>query len=407
MGIKMLNTLMQRHGSAGIQPIHLSMLAGKSIAVDVSIYMYRFLKTKELISGFYRMCQMFKAYNITPVFVFDGKAPDEKSRVLEERREAKRQAADELREVERQIAACEAVLSSQTGDISGALVDLSGNVVVEEDVAAAANVSPVLAPAVAPAPEEVSHVERRVVELNAQARRLHSKSVYLKSYHIRDVVKLVARQGLAYVKAPGEADVVCAAMCRRGEVFAVLSDDTDLFAYGCPRVMRYFSMSHHSCQLYDTAAIMREMGLDPQKFLLMAVLSGTDYEHEYKDDFGTMFNIFMIYHFLSTPAVWRLVAPLVRGEPLKEIRIAKGSAVRMPEHFLSRYLYFIHFVTKHIESIRAAMAQFEGDPAATANAASGAVAGEGGVAEVYTVVRDEPDQENLERLLGFNAIFIV
>jgi 5'-3' exonuclease len=404
MGVKMLNRLMMSHGEKGICPIHLSMLAGKSVAVDVSIYMYRFLKTKELVSGFYRMCLLFKTYNITPVFVFDGKPPSEKSRVLDERRTAKKKATDELREVKKQIAECEAILRRHAGDISGALVDLSGNVIEDaapEDVEDAAT-------GAATADMNREGVERRVENLNAQAKKLSSKSVYLKSYHISDVMKLVSRQGFAYVKAPGEADVVCAAMCRSGEVYAVLSDDTDLFVYGCPRVLRYFSMSHHSCKLYTTQRILDEMNMDQRKFTLLAVLSGTDYEHDYNDDFGTMFNIFMIYHFLNTPAVWKLLSPLIRGEPLPKLCMKRGTKAKMPENFLSRYLYFIHFVTKHIESIRGALAQFERDAAVVnADSCSEAAKGDGSVTDVYTVVTDEPDEDGLRRLLEYNYIFIV
>ena len=39
-----------------------------------------------LIENFYVMCSLFKKYNITPIFVFDGKPPVEKQKELENRK---------------------------------------------------------------------------------------------------------------------------------------------------------------------------------------------------------------------------------------------------------------------------------------------------------------------------------
>ena len=53
--------------------IHLSSLYGKKICIDVSIYLYRYKSQNTLIESFYLMCSLFKHYNITPIFIFDGK----------------------------------------------------------------------------------------------------------------------------------------------------------------------------------------------------------------------------------------------------------------------------------------------------------------------------------------------
>jgi len=47
--------------------------------------------------------------------------------------------------------------------------------------------------------------------------------------------------GVSYIDADGEADQLCASLVLKNKVYACLSEDMDLFVYGCPRVLRYLS----------------------------------------------------------------------------------------------------------------------------------------------------------------------
>ena len=55
-----------------------------NIAIDAYL-LYKFLKEDMLYEGLYRMCNILKENNVSFVFVFDGKPPEEKSETLEER----------------------------------------------------------------------------------------------------------------------------------------------------------------------------------------------------------------------------------------------------------------------------------------------------------------------------------
>ena len=80
MGIKLLNTFIRKIPTVGITSIHLSSLADKKVAIDASIYIYRFLAENNLVENIYLMCSIFRHYNIHPLFVFDGKAPQIKKK---------------------------------------------------------------------------------------------------------------------------------------------------------------------------------------------------------------------------------------------------------------------------------------------------------------------------------------
>jgi 5'-3' exonuclease len=83
--------------------------------------------------------------------------------------------------------------------------------------------------------------------------------------------------GVIYYDAPGEADVLCAYLLKIDKVWACMSDDMDMFLYGCPRVMRNLSLLNHTVSLYDTNTILEELDMSENNFREIMVLSGTDY----------------------------------------------------------------------------------------------------------------------------------
>ena len=101
MGIKHLNRFIAtRCNDAAIRKIHLSELSGKKIAIDASIYLYRFISDDRLLEQLYLMLSIFSHYNIIPIFVFDGVAPQEKQELIKERREIKQRAEEKYNKLQ-------------------------------------------------------------------------------------------------------------------------------------------------------------------------------------------------------------------------------------------------------------------------------------------------------------------
>jgi 5'-3' exonuclease len=83
--------------------------------------------------------------------------------------------------------------------------------------------------------------------------------------------------GVSYCVAEGEADKLCAKLVLTKTVYACLSEDMDLFVYGCTRVLRYFSLIGHTAVLYYTKGILEELNMSQTEFREICILSGTDY----------------------------------------------------------------------------------------------------------------------------------
>ena len=235
MGIKHLNRFIAtRCNDTAIRKIHLSELSGKKIAIDASIYLYRFVSDDRLLEQFYLMLSIFRHYNIIPIFVFDGVAPQEKQELIKERREIKQRAEEKYNKLENQLQTIENIVDNDE----------------KQDIA-------------------------------IEMLRLKRDFVRIKDTDIKMVKSLLYQSGASWIHAKGEADVLCAQLIHTGRVYACLSEDMDMFAYGCSRVLRHISLIKHTALLYDLREILHQLGMTMDEFRQVLVLSGTDYN---KDD---------------------------------------------------------------------------------------------------------------------------
>jgi 5'-3' exonuclease len=224
MGIKNLNAyLTEKCSKTAIHKIHLTKLQDKTVAVDISIYMYKFKGEDNYMEQLYLFLSLFKYYCITPIFIFDGKAPPEKWRILKERYALRKEAEHKY----------DQIVASAEDDLS-------------EDVTA-----------------ELETLRKQMVRLDKDT--------------VKNTKELMDAFGFAYYDAPSEADHLCAYFVNTGIAYACMSDDCDMFLLGCPRVLRCLSMLKHSAIIYHTDHILSDLNLTHAEFLEIAVLSGTDY----------------------------------------------------------------------------------------------------------------------------------
>ncbi|MCJ7802129.1 MAG: hypothetical protein MUP82_07210 [Candidatus Marinimicrobia bacterium] len=232
MGIRYLNKFFKEHAPNAIKYINLGELSGKKVAIDVSIYMYKYAAEGTLIENMYLMLAVFKHYNIVPIFIFDGKPPAEKKELLQKRREDKKSA-------EEQYNSLRALLEN--------------NINMDE-------------------------AEKQDIIANMDI--LKRTFIYISKTDIETVKQLIRAYGATYYDAPGEADELCALLSIKGKVWACLSEDMDMFVYGCPRVIRYLSLLKHTAVLYDMNGILEQLNITQTHLREICILSGTDYNSE-------------------------------------------------------------------------------------------------------------------------------
>ena len=115
------------------------------------------------------------------------------------------------------------------------------------------------------------------VEIRNMMERLKKKFVILKSEHIQNAKTLLQAYGMTYYESPGEADMLCAKLVSKNIVYACLSEDTDMFVYGCNRVLRYISLTCSTAILYEFQGILKTLDMDIYEFRQLCIMFGCDY----------------------------------------------------------------------------------------------------------------------------------
>lgn len=230
MGIQYLNSYIKNSVKTdSIVKTSLKDLQNKIIVIDTSIYLYRFLSENSLLENMYLMIALFKYYKIIPIFVFDGKPPKEKLEIIEKRNNDKLIAETKYNSLQK--------LLTITND---------------------------------------SNKKNDIIEcINS----LKKKFIRLKRSDIINVRNLLDAFGVYYIEAIGEADELCAKLVIKKYAYACLSEDMDLFLYGCPRVLRYLSLVNQNVIMYHLDKILLDLNLTFKEFKEICVLSGTDYNY--------------------------------------------------------------------------------------------------------------------------------
>jgi len=222
--------------------IKLEDLSGKKIAIDAYNVLFQFLATirgqdgtplkdskgnvtSHLSGLFYRTINLIEA-GVKPVFVFDGHAPEEKAAV-QESREAVREAARE---------------------------------------------------------KYAKAIEAGEIE---EARKFAQQTSRLTRDMVQESKELLTAMGLSWVQAPGEGEAQAAHMARKGDVWALASQDYDSILFATPRLIRNLTISGKrkmnaktvdvEIEMIDISECLNFLGIDIERLVELALLIGTDY----------------------------------------------------------------------------------------------------------------------------------
>lgn len=238
MGIKYLNKFIRTECSDAIKHIGLHELSGKAIVVDASIFMYRFIGENALLENMYTMMSVFQSNNIASLFVFDGKMPEEKQNTVNKRRRLKRIAEIQYNRIMKDMHRAQEYVNKN-------------NALITNEV-------------------DTNEQEKML-------KTLRRRFIRIKDEDLERVKMLMRALGVQYTVSEGEADILCAQMVIKRQAYACVSDDTDLFVHGCPRVLQHINLFNQTASLYELPKILNTIGINMTEFRQICVISGTDY----------------------------------------------------------------------------------------------------------------------------------
>lgn len=233
MGIRGLAKLIEEVAPSAIKKRLIQHYCNKVIAIDASVLLYQFITTitsgdgsalanssgeitSHLVGLLSKVTRMIEA-GIKPVFVFDGKPPEDKQGELERRRQAREAAETEQQKAE------------EEGDI-----------------------------------ERAKQLSRRTVKVTQQ--------------HCKQAERLLDILGIPYVVAAGEAEAQCVAMVKANLCHGVASSDLDVLAFGSPCLIRNLAQrGDKDIMEIDLNIVLTELGFSYDEFLDLCILCGCDY----------------------------------------------------------------------------------------------------------------------------------
>lgn len=233
--------VLNEYSPDAIIPINHEELRDKKIAIDTSIILYQYvsairssgsdLKNSKGKSTSHILAILVKTLNylkmgIIPVHVFDGKPPELKIKVLNDRGKIKRDAIKKLSEVEDK------------------LKDLDSD---DEDI----------------------------TELKEQKIKFLQQSVSISYDEMLEACEIANLLGVPTIIAKEEADSQCAYLSRKGLIDYVATEDMDLLTFGAKRIIKNFSKKE--IFKIELDKILKDGGITMDQFIDICILLGCDY----------------------------------------------------------------------------------------------------------------------------------
>jgi flap endonuclease-1 len=229
MGIKNLLIFLSEFSDV-VKEIDKTNYYGKKIAIDISILLYQVViairntggdllnSNGEIIShilGLFNKTLYFLEIGIIPIYVFDGKPPKIKEKVLQLRKNNRHKALYKLND-----------------DIN--------------------------------TKDKIKYLKR---------------SVWVSQTQMNQCRELLKLMGIPYINAPEEADSQLSYLCKSNMVYAVLTEDMDILTFGSPIIIRNLISNKKQPIEIELQTILNKLNLAYTEFIDLCILFGCDYCH--------------------------------------------------------------------------------------------------------------------------------
>ena len=224
MGIKNLNSVIKQ----SMKTITFDKLKYSKIGVDFSLFLYRLIyNNNNPIECFLRQINLFFRHHILPVYVIDGDAPYEKRNVLDKRAQKRQKIYDNIAH----------------------LLEIKSH-----------NNSP-----------------NTSSKINSELTKLERRCVIFSQTEIQDLLYFFEILGIPVIRENEEADFILAKLSAANKIDYILSDDSDVLAFGAKKVLKNFCITDEKCELYAQESILEILGISLHKFVDICILCGCDY----------------------------------------------------------------------------------------------------------------------------------
>lgn len=286
MGICNLNKFLRKKCPSVFKEIHISEYAFKRVAIDITLFLckYKTICGENWVTAFINLVASLRRNEIHCVFIFDNGAPDEKNDERAERRKQQEIIKKKVFDLETAFEQY-----SNTGEIAEILYDLYDKMPdVEKSTPRLLSKNP------------TKGIDMKAVEIKINKMKKYILNITANDFELAK--ELFEILNVPYYMATLEAECTCADLCRRGYVDAVLTEDTDVLAYGSPIFLSKIDTSKDTCVQICYEEVLKELNMTELQFLDLCIMFGCDYNknihkvgietsYKYLKIYGTIENI--------------------------------------------------------------------------------------------------------------------
>jgi len=256
MGIHNLNTLLRKKCPGIFREVHLSNYAYQKFAIDISLFMFKYktIHGDRWLFPFITLINCLRTNHIHPIFVYDSEAPPEKKEEQERRRESRNIIRDKNNQIKIDYEQFKSM--GEKSDLLNSIVSKKTNYkLYETDDKSYCKIII----------DEIKKLDIQTISI--------SKEDFDKTKQLFDII------GVSYIDAPigGEAEKTCSELCINGGVDAVMSQDTDVMAYGTPIFLTKINTQTSTCVAIYMDELLEELELNYDQFRDLCIMCGNDY----------------------------------------------------------------------------------------------------------------------------------
>jgi 5'-3' exonuclease len=256
MGIKSLNKFLKSAFPDLFELIHISEYQFKKIAIDTSLYLcsYKALYQERWLSAFVKLISVLRENEIHCVFIYDTGAPVEKQKERQRRAENRDRLQERIQIIEYAVEKYE-----NEGVIDDVLIKFQEKRKI--DVSKLIRVNNVI---------NINGIKQALEKMKNQAFQV-SKEDFELTKKLFDVLQV------PYFNAPMEAENMCSDLCIQGKVDAVLSEDSDVLAYGAPVFLTKINTKESTCFRINYEKLLKYTEFTKEQFTDFCIMCGSDY----------------------------------------------------------------------------------------------------------------------------------
>lgn len=280
MGIKSLSSFLKKKSL--YDTLDISTLRYSKVAVDTPMLLYKYKAssdptTKDWMGQFANFVAFLRRYDIHPIFVFEGKAPPEKSQTQKERKSQKLKMVEKTAQIEAELKHLET-----KGYVSPLLLEIYEKRKDQYPTfLQRKNERPICVRV------HDEHEIARVVKDEILRRKRYDVSISVTDTD--DLKYMLDLLGVSYVQSNREAETDCVSFFYDGSVDYVMSEDTDVLAYHVDKAMTStetdrslkviceFDVKRLTFTTICKKKVLDALDLSSASFRDFCIMCGTDY----------------------------------------------------------------------------------------------------------------------------------